>query len=214
MPLRLFASRERAGAYAARFLFIGAMISYFLFVSQFLQGVRGWSPLQAGAAFLPMTVVNFAVALPISRLTARFGAARLLTAGVATTTVGMAWLSRLGADNSYALHIALPMVLVGAGQGLAFAPLTGAGIARVLPGDAGAASGLVNAAHQVGGALGLGVLVTVANAATSGASSAERLTSATSAALTGSAVLLAAALAAVVLLIVPAARDDRAASSS
>jgi hypothetical protein len=97
--------------------------------------------------------------------------------------------------------VALPLVLIGAGQGLAFAPLTGAGIADVDPPDAGAASGLVNAAHQLGGALGLGVLVTLAHAARTGSTPVEQLASSTTAALTGSAVLLSLALAVVVTCI-------------
>jgi EmrB/QacA subfamily drug resistance transporter len=213
LPLRLFASRRRSGAYAARLVFIGAMISYFLFLSQFLQDVRGFSPLQTGIAFLPMTLVNFSFALPVPRLVARFGGPRVLAIGVAVTFVGMAWLSRLSPDASYLLDIALPMMLIGAGQGLAFAPLTGAGIAGVGPDDAGAASGLVNAAHQLGGALGLGVLVTVAAAAagnSGGAGTAQELATSVSAALTGSAVLLALALGLVLALILraPAERAD------
>jgi EmrB/QacA subfamily drug resistance transporter len=201
LPLRLFASRQRNGAYLARLLFIGAMLSFFLFLSQFLQGVGGFADLQAGAAFLPMTVVNFVTALPASRLARMFGPTRMLVLGVATTLVGMAWLSRLTPDGNFLLHIALPLVLIGAGQGLAFAPLTGAGVAGTSPEDAGAASGLVNAAHQLGGALGLGVLVTVADAARRGSTASEQLTTSTAAALTGSAVLLALSLFAVLALI-------------
>ena len=73
----------------------------------------------------------------------------------------MAWLSRVDAGSAYLTAVALPMVLIGAGQGLAFAPLTSAGIAGSTPADAGAASGLVNTAHQLGSALGLGILVAV-----------------------------------------------------
>lgn len=203
LPLRLFASPERSGAYAARLLFVGAMISYFLFLSQFLQGVWGFTPLQAGLAFLPMTVVNFAVAVLVPRLTGALGNARLLAVGVAVTTVGMAWLSRLSPDASYLTAVALPLILVGAGQGLAFGPLTAAGIAGVEPRDAGAASGLVNAAHQLGGALGLGVLVTVAAARTTGTTPVEHLATGVSAALTGSAVMLGLALVLALVLIVP-----------
>jgi EmrB/QacA subfamily drug resistance transporter len=222
LPLRLFSSRQRTGAYLARLLFIGAMISYFLFLSQFLQGARGFSALQAGAAFLPMTVVNFATALPAPRLARAFGATRVLTVGVATTLVGMAWLSRVTPDGSFVLQVVLPLVLIGAGQGLAFAPLTGAGVAGTSAEDAGAASGLVNTAHQLGGALGLGVLVTVADAARHGSTAREQLASSTTAALTGSAVLLALALLAVLTLIartgrrtpVPATAAGRATASS
>src|SRR4051794_17196391 len=72
-PLRLFASRERSGAYAARMLVIGGMFSMFFFLSQYLQGVRGFSPLTAGLAFLPMTVVMFSMVQLVPRLTERFG---------------------------------------------------------------------------------------------------------------------------------------------
>ncbi|MFI7063152.1 MFS transporter [Kribbella sp. NPDC050124] len=193
MPLRLFASRLRVGAYVARLLYLGAMIGFFYFATQFLQGVLGFSALQAGVAFFPMTVVNFAVALAIPRLVARLGQTVPLTAGVVLTLVGMAWLSRVGATSSYWDAVALPMVLIGAGQGLAFAPLTSAGIAGVPAADAGAASGLVNTFHQLGMALGLGVLVAVS--AGSGALAAQ-----VSAALAAGSVLLGLCLITVLIL--------------
>ncbi|NGN85404.1 MFS transporter [Arthrobacter silviterrae] len=205
MPLRLFASRERSGAYLARMLYMGAMIGFFYFTTQFLQDVLGFNPLQAGMAFFPMTVVNFAVALAIPRLTARFGNAALLAAGVAVTLAGMVWLSRLSVGTSYLAGVALPMVLLGIGQGLAFAPLTSAGIAKVTAADSGAASGLVNTAHQLGSSLGLAVLVTAA-AATSRADGGARAAIAghVSAALTAGSVMLALCLLASLALIVPA----------
>ena len=161
MPLRLFASRERSGAYAARMLYLGAMIGFFYFTTQLMQDGLGFTPLQAGLGFLPMSLVNFAVAMAIPRLSRRIPNAVLLAGGTALTLVGMAWLSRAGIDDSYVLAVAVPMMLIGAGQGLAFAPLTNAGLAGVAAEDAGAASGLVNTAHQLGMALGLGILVAV-----------------------------------------------------
>lgn len=166
VPLRLFASRERSGAYAARMLFLGAMMGFWFFTTQYLQVVMGFSPFQAGLAFLPMTLVNFAVALAVPRLTVRWGNGALLGAGLVLSALGMAWLSRLGADASYATSIALPMLLIGAGQGATLSPLTVAGISGARPSDAGAASGLVNVAHQLGGSLGLGALVAVSAIAT------------------------------------------------
>ena len=74
-----------------RMLFLGAMTGYFFFLTQFFQGVFGFSPLLAGLAFLPMTVVNFAVAMSVTRLTRRFGNAPLLIVGLAVTLIGMAW---------------------------------------------------------------------------------------------------------------------------
>lgn len=110
----------------------------------------GFTAFEAGIAFFPMTVVNFAVAMAVPRLTSRLGQAVPLTAGVMLTLIGMAWLSRVSVAGSYWDAVALPMVLIGAGQRLAFAPMTSAGIARVGADDAGAASGMVNTFHQVG----------------------------------------------------------------
>jgi EmrB/QacA subfamily drug resistance transporter len=204
MPLHLFASRVRSGAYLARMLYLGAMIGFFFFTTQFLQGVLGYSALVAGIAFFPMTVVNFGVAMAIPRLAPRFGNAALLAVGVAVTLVGMAWLSRVGVDSSYLQGVAMPMVLIGAGQGLAFAPLTSAGIAGVTREEAGAASGLVNTAHQLGSALGLAVLVAVSASAGAGASDpVAALAGRVSTALTAGAVLLALCLAASLVLVLP-----------
>ena len=207
MPLRLFRSRERSGAYAARLLYLGAMIGFFFFTTQYLQDELGFTPLQAGLGFLPMSLVNFAVALAIPRLGARIPNGVLLAGGTAVTLVGMAWLSRAGLADAYLTSVALPMVLVGAGQGLAFGPLTNAGIAGVAPADAGAASGLVNTAHQLGMALGLAVLSAVALGAGTGAGGPVAVAEHVRAALTGSTVLLALALLVVLLVIVPARRS-------
>jgi predicted MFS family arabinose efflux permease len=148
------------------------MLGFWFFITQFLQGVYHYTPLEAGVAFLPLSVGNFAVALIVPKLTRRWGNARVLAAGVAITFVGMAWLSRLSADTPYATGLALPMILLGIGQGASLGPLTAAGIAAD---DAGAASGLLNVAHQLGGSLGLGILVTVFAAADSPAFTGSEL---------------------------------------
>jgi EmrB/QacA subfamily drug resistance transporter len=207
MPLRLFASRERSGAYAARLLFLGAMMGFWFFSTQYLQRVLGFSPLAAGLAFLPMTVANFAVAVAVPRLTRRFGNARLLAAGLATTLVGMLWLSRLSAETSYLIGVALPMLLIGAGQGATLSPLTTAGIAGVAAEDAGAASGLVNVAHQLGGSFGLGVLVVVFALAGSATLDARAsLAHGVAVALTGGSAMLVLALVLVLAMIVRPAK--------
>ena len=203
MPLRLFASRERAGAYAARVLFLGAMVGFWFFTTQFMQGVLGFSPFAAGVAFLPTTLPNFAAALAVPKLTQRFGNGRLLAGGLALALIGMAWLAQVSADTSYLIGVALPMVMIGIGQGATLSPLTVAGIAGVAREDAGAASGLVNAAHQLGGSLGLGVLVVVFAAAGGDALEGHALLAhQISAAFTAGAVMLALALVLVVRLIV------------
>jgi EmrB/QacA subfamily drug resistance transporter len=193
-PMRLFSHRERAGAYVARIFFVGGFFGMFFYMSQFLQGVLGYSPLEGGLAFLPTTVVIFSLAQVLPRLIVRFGNARLLALGVLLAFVGMAWLSRVSVDSTYLADVALPLLLVGTGAGLAFGPLTAAGLTGVEPRDAGAASGLVNAAHQLGGSVGLGILVTVFAAATPHATTASSLAHGVSTSVTGSAVFLGLAL--------------------
>jgi EmrB/QacA subfamily drug resistance transporter len=160
-PLRMFASRERNSSYVARLLLVGGMFGMFFFMTQFLQGVRNYSPLKAGFAFIPMTVALFAMVRVVPRVVARIGARRLLIGGEGLALVSMVWLSRITSDTQYWPQILVPMVLLGLGMGVAFIPLTTASLAGVAPRDAGAASGLVNVMQQVGGALGLGILVTV-----------------------------------------------------
>lgn len=215
MPLRLFASRVRVGGYVGRMLYMGAMIGFFYFTTQYLQDVLGMNPLQAGLGFLPMTLVNFAVALLLPQLTRRIGDRLPLILGIALTLAGMIWLSRLTPDAGYLLGVALPMLVIGAGQGLVFAPLTTAGMSGATAEHAGAASGLVNTFHQLGMALGLGVLVAVsvkagADAATAGAAAVAQV----SAALTGSAVLLGIALLICATLILPKSRRGERASTT
>ncbi|GAA2605454.1 MFS transporter [Paractinoplanes durhamensis] len=210
MPLPLFADRRRTGAYLVRMLYLGGMIGFFFFTSQYLQGVLGFSPLDAGIAFLPMSAVNFAVAVLVNRAVRRFGATGVLIAGVAATLAGLALLSRAGADSDYRTAVALPMVLIGIGQGLAFAPMTAAGLAGVATEDAGAAAGLINTFHQLGSALGLAVLAAIGSAAVPpDAVGTEALVDRVSAALTGSSILIAGALLLVIALIAPHGRSRK-----
>lgn len=204
MPPRLFASRHRTGAYLARFLYLGAMIGFFYFTTQFLQGVLGFNPLQAGLGFLPMTVVNFAVAMGIPRIARRMPDSIPLMAGILLSLVGMFWLSRVGVGSDYLSGVALPMVFLGAGQGLAFAPLTSFGIQGVPAADAGAASGLVNTFHQIGTCLGLGIAVAAAAAVPAAGTATALLATQVSAALVTGSVLLLVAFIVSAALIVPA----------
>ncbi|MBA5640225.1 MFS transporter [Duganella sp. LX20W] len=208
LPLRLFGDRARNGALAARLLFLGAMVGFWFFTTQLLQEVMGYSAFAAGVAFLPMTLANFATALAVPRLTARCGNARVLAAGLGLALAGMVLLSRVGAGSSYGAAVMLPMVLIGVGQGGALSPLTIAGVAGVAAGDAGAASGLVNVAHQLGGSVGLGILaVAYANAvplaptASLAPDPRAALACRIGAALTGGAVMLALAMALALLLL-------------
>ncbi|MDX6628859.1 MAG: hypothetical protein QOH00_1105 [Gaiellales bacterium] len=211
-PLHLFASRQRSGAYAARVLVTGGMFSTFFFLTQFLQGVGGYSALEAGVAFLPMTAVMLAMGRAVPLLTPRLGSNRLLTGGLVLAVAGLAWLTRISEGTQYFPGIAIPLALLGIGIGIAFAPLTAAGIAGVAPGDAGAASGLLNVAQQLGGSLGLGILITVFASASSSAAghplagvsahdeARHVLAHAVATSMTGSAVMLTLALGVVVLV--------------
>jgi EmrB/QacA subfamily drug resistance transporter len=206
MPLRLFASVERSAAYAGRLLFLAAMVGFFFFTTQYLQGVLGFSPFEAGLGYLPMTLVNFGAAMMVPSLTRRMGNGLLLAVGLAITGIGMAWLSRVGVHSSYVTGVAFPMVLIGLGQGYALSPLTVAGVAGVRPEDAGAASGFVNVAHQIGLSLGLSVAVVAFASASVGHVGAMAMASGVSAALTVGAVMLVLALLVVLVFIVRPAR--------
>jgi MFS family permease len=160
-PLRLFADRSRASSYVARLLLVAGMMGMFFFLTQFLQTVLGYSPLKSGLAFLPLTAMVFTSSQLSARvLTERFSQRTLVVAGITVSTMALLWLSRLDASSGY-LSLLGPLVLFGIGNGTAFVPLTAASLSGVAPADAGAASGLVNVMQQVGGSLGLAVLVTV-----------------------------------------------------
>nr|WP_316640861.1 MFS transporter [uncultured Roseateles sp.] len=165
LPLHLLSDRGRAGAYVSRMLFMAGAVGFWFFSTQFLQGVLHLRPLLAGLAFLPVTVPNFASAVAVPRLARRHGSNSLLLTGLLLGAVGLLWLGEADAHSTYWLNVAPPMMLIGLGQGLLLGPLTAAGVAGVAQKDAGAASGLVNVAHQLGGALGLGVLVLIFAAA-------------------------------------------------
>lgn len=195
MPLRLFAGRERSGAYAARFLFNGALLSFYFFMTQYLQGVSGDTPLQAGAAFLPVTAAAFAAATATPRLLRTTSNALLAAAGCAAMLIGIVWMGRISASTGYLTGLVVPMVIFGLGQGLGLSTLTTGGLAGVNRQDAGVAGGLVNVAHHTGGALGLGILVTIFAAAGAGAHTPHQLLAdRVSASLTGAAIFLALAL--------------------
>ena len=166
MPLRLLTNSERNAALVARMLFVGATVGYWFFATQLMQNVMGMSSFATGFAFLPTTIANFITALYVPKLTKRFGNPLIMAAGLLVSVIGMALLTSSYSGTQYITGLALPMLLIGIGQGGSHSPLTIAGVAGVAAEDAGAASGLVNTAHQVGGSLGLGILVTVFASAT------------------------------------------------
>lgn len=201
-PLRLFSSRKRVGAYVARIFVVGAMYSTFFFLTQYLQGVQGYGALAAGAAFLPMTLSVFAMVRVVPRFVPRFGEFRILAGGLSVALIGMLWLTQISPGANYLTHTAAPLILLGIGMGSALTPLTMAGMAGVANQDAGAASGLINVAQQLGGTLGVGALVTVFAAASAGAGT-HALVEGVPTVLDGAAILLALALTTVLTVMSP-----------
>jgi predicted MFS family arabinose efflux permease len=167
-PLRLFADRSRSASFVARLFLTAGMFGMFFFLTQFLQEVLHYGPLKTGLAFLPFTVALFAMSqLSARSLVQRFGGKAVMIVGFTVSTSGMVLLTQLSASSGY-LSLLAPLVLFGAGNGLAFVPLTSTSLSGVRQEEAGAASGLVNVMQQLGGALGLAVLVSVFGTAARG----------------------------------------------
>jgi predicted MFS family arabinose efflux permease len=165
MPLRIFAERNRAGAYAIMLCLASAMFGTFFFITQFVQDVLHYSPLRAGVAFLPMTVAIGGTAMLMARLVSRIGTRRPMTVGPLLASGGLLLLSLLTVHSGYAAVI-LPLLMIAVGMGCTFVPLTLTVMQRVVPQEAGLASALLNTSQQIGGSLGLAVIVTVASAFT------------------------------------------------
>jgi predicted MFS family arabinose efflux permease len=164
VPLHLFANRDRAAAYLNFFLGPMAMMSSFFFLSQFLQNVRGLSPLMTGFAFLPLAVLLFSMTRLIPGLLPRFGPKPIALTGTALMAGGLLWLTHLTVSSTYFADLLGPLALLGLGGGLAFSPLNIVIMGTVRPQDAGAAGGVLQTMQNVGATLGLAVLVTVSGA--------------------------------------------------
>ncbi|WP_031081236.1 MFS transporter [Streptomyces sp. NRRL WC-3549] len=160
-PLRMFRDRNRAGAYGMMLCLAAAMFGMFFFLTLFVQNVLGFSPLRAGLAFLPVSVLVAVSAGFASRLLPRWGPKPFMVTGAILVAGGLAWLSRADAHSTYAGSILGPILVFGTGMGMQFVSLTLMAVSGVVPREAGAASGLLNASQQVGGSLGLSILVTV-----------------------------------------------------
>lgn len=159
MPISLFNNSVRSGAYIARFIFMMAMLSYWFILPQIMQEIYHYTPLQAGIGFLPLTIVNFIAAMYLPAITEKFDNTKVLLAGQAILIIGLVISALVDPTNGYWLAIGLPMILVGLGQGWILAPLTNAGIYKVDNNIAGAASGMTNSMHQLGGPVGLSIIV-------------------------------------------------------
>lgn len=162
VPLRIFAHRNRSGGYAISLAIGVALFGMFFFLTQFIQNILGYSPLNAGFAFLPTTVAIVLTAAVVSQLMGRIGPRLPITLGPLLVAGGLFWLSRMTAHTTYWPGVLGPMVLLGAGIALIFVPLSLIAISGAHPRELGLASALLNVGQQVGGSIGLALLGTVA----------------------------------------------------
>lgn len=167
MPLSLFAARNVALANVIAVLWAAAMFAWFFLSALYMQRVLQYGPLQVGLAFLPANLIMAAFSLGLSaRIVMRFGIRGPIAAGLLIAACGLALFSRAPVDGGFVLHVLPGMTLLGIGAGVAFNPMLLAAMSDVDPADSGLASGIVNTAFMMGGALGLAVLASLAAART------------------------------------------------
>jgi MFS family permease len=163
VPLRILRLRGLVNASLVRGLLVTGMYSTFFLGTLYLEHVRHYSALQTGAAFLPWTLTVAVLSQGITaRLVDRFGALPVLTSGMASAIAGLLLFATVGPDTAFFPTIFLACFAIGLGIGTAFMPLLNLAMADVPPEDAGLGSGITNASQQIGGALGLAVLSTIA----------------------------------------------------
>ncbi|MEA2300758.1 MAG: hypothetical protein QOE44_1293 [Solirubrobacteraceae bacterium] len=162
IPLRIFRSRVVSGANVVQALLVAGMFGLFFLGALYLQRVKGYDPLEIGLAFLPTTLVMGTLSLRYSEmLIIRFGARRTLLPGLVLIAGGLALFARAPVGGSYLVDVLPVMLILGVGIGVSFPGLITLTMAGATPEDAGLASGLVNTAAQMGGALGLAILATI-----------------------------------------------------
>jgi len=173
MPLGLFRLRNVATANVVGVLWAAAMFAWFFVSALYMQLVLGYSPMEVGLAFLPANLIMAAFSLGLSaKLVMRFGIRGPLATGLFIAALGLALFARAPADGSFAVDVLPAMLLLGLGAGVAFNPMLLAAMSDVEPSQSGLASGVVNTAFMMGGALGLAVLASLAAARSAGLAAA------------------------------------------
>jgi EmrB/QacA subfamily drug resistance transporter len=169
MPLRLFRSRNVTGANVVIALLVVGMFGMFFLGALYMQRILRYGPFEVGLAFLPATIVMGAMSLRYAeRLNMRFGPRATLIGGLFSVTLGLLWFGRSPVDADYFVDVMPAMILLGIGTGAGFPSLMMLSMSGATPSDSGLASGLVNTSVQVGGAIGLAVLATLATERTGG----------------------------------------------
>ncbi len=161
LPFSIFRLRTLRGANLAGILTGMSLFSMFLFISYYLQFVLGYSAIKTGIAYLPLAVSIIITAGIASQLVTRIGFKPTLIGGLVVLAVGLFWFSRISPTGSYLSDVLGPSILAGCGLGFTFVPVTIAAVTGTSGPQAGIASGLINASQQIGGALGVAILVSV-----------------------------------------------------
>jgi EmrB/QacA subfamily drug resistance transporter len=162
VPFSIFRLRTLTGANVAGLLIGASLFSMFFFISLYMQNVLGYSAIKAGLSYLPLALSIIVAAGIASQLVTRIGFKPVLATGMVLITAGLAWFAQISADGGFVTDVLGPSLLAAFGLGFAFVPVTIAAVSGVGKREAGLASGLINTSQQVGGALGLAVLSTVA----------------------------------------------------
>jgi EmrB/QacA subfamily drug resistance transporter len=163
VPLGLFRLRSVASANVVGVLWAAAMFAWFFLSALYLQLVLGYSPLQVGLAFLPANLIMGAFSIGLSaKLVMRFGIRAPLATGLTLAAIGLVLFARAPVDGNFIVDVLPSMILLGVGAGMAFNPVLLAAMSEVEPSESGLASGVVNTAFMMGGALGLAILASLA----------------------------------------------------
>ena len=169
VPLGIFRIRTLTVANAVGLLVGASLISMFFFVTLYMQQALGYSAIEAGLAYLPLAATIIAASGVASRLVTGIGLMPVLAIGMTLIVVALTWFSRVSVDGGFVSDVLGPSLLAGAGLGFAFVATTIAAVAGVRERESGLASGLINTSQQIGGAVGLAVLASVATSRTDGA---------------------------------------------
>ncbi|CAN5496450.1 MFS transporter [soil metagenome] len=201
VPFRIFRSRTLSGSNITALLVGAALFSMFYFISLYMQQVLGYSAIKAGLSYLPLAIFIIVSAGVASQLVTKVGFKPILVMGMVLIAVALVWFAQVPVDGDYVKNLLGPMIISAIGLGFAFVPVTIGAVSGVSQHDSGLASGLINTAQQVGGALGLSVLVAVASGVTTNDRDLADLTDGFQAAfLTGAGIAVLGVLAAVFLI--------------
>jgi len=167
VPFSIFRLRTLTGANVVGLMVGASLFSMFFFISLYMQQVLAYDPLKAGFAYLPLALTIIVSAGVASQLVTRLGFKPVLIVGLAFIAAGLVWFSQVSAGGGYVSDILFPSLLAAIGLGFSFVPVTIGAVAGTSDDESGLASGLINTSQQIGGALGLAILATVANSRTS-----------------------------------------------